>query len=232
MSDVGLVHVPEDEVRNVRAEVAPVIAAAKALVVQDEGSYKAALEIGQNCADRARKVEDTFKPAREATHKAWKSVTSLIASFVEPLNEAKDLCADKAKVWRRQEESRRQELARKEQAEAQKKADEELLRHATRLEEAGQAQLAQEVIEQPVAQVTVPVQKIEAPAGTSYRSNWQMEVTDFMALVKAVAEGKVDPDVLEPNATVLRQRAKALKSTMKYPGVRVWDEGTIAFRGK
>lgn len=227
-----LVVVPEEEVRKVREEVAPILAAAKALVVTDEATYQAALELGQECARRERHVEKVFKPAREAAHKAWKTITELLASFTDPLKEAKETCATKAKVWRREEEARRQREQAAAQALAQKKADEELLRHSVRLEEAGQPALAEEVLLAPVAPVVVPAAPIAAPVGTSYRENWQMEVTNFAALVKAVAAGELDLDVLQPNSKVLLARAKALKGAMKYPGVRVWDEGSVVFRSK
>lgn len=231
MSD-ELVKIEEQEVNKVRAELAPVLAAAQALEVVDEQSFTKAMELGQDCAVRIKRIEDTFRPAREATHKAWKAVTEMITSFVEPLESAKRTCTNRAKVWKRNEEIKRQEEAAAVQREAQKRAEEERLRSAVKLEEDGKSQLADKILEKPVHAIAVQSAPVVAPKGTSVRENWQVEVTDFERLVKAVLDGKVSTAVLEPNMTVLKAMAKSLKSTANIPGVRVWDEGSVSFRTK
>ena len=74
------------------------------------------------------------------------------------------------------------------------------------------------------------VREVPADSGPQVRANWSFEVTDKMALVKAVAAGTVSHEAVEPNETYLRKRAQADKSTCQIPGVRVWDAGTVVQR--
>jgi hypothetical protein len=233
VEDVSIVARPgvvPDEVRKERAEVAPVLKAAEELVVHDEESYLYAMELGSQCATRARHVEEMLKPAKEAAHKAWKEVVDLITSFTGPLEQAKQLCGKKARDWKRVEEEKREEEARQKRLAEQKRLEEERLAQAAALEARGEEKRAVEILDAPVVAPPVPVKEVAKPIGATFRSNWQIEVTDFRALVKAVAAGEVDLAVLQPNEKELRARAKTLKNDMKYPGVRVWDEGTTSFR--
>lgn len=228
--ETGIVKADEIQVEKIRDELRPVLERAQAISVKDEASFTEAMELGAECAKRQRHVEDVFKPAREASHKAWKAITETIASFVNPLDQAKKLCTGKANKWRQAEESLRRAEAEAVEREARKAAEEQRLRAAVKLEEVGAVQLAETVLREPIRSPVVKPQPVAAPAGTSYRENWQAEVVDFAALVQAVKDGKVAAEVLQPNLQVLRVMAKAAKGKMEIPGVRMWDEGTVSFR--
>ena len=66
--------------------------------------------------------------------------------------------------------------------------------------------------------------------GISFRSTWSAEVTDFMALVKAVAKGKAHIDMLKPDMTKLNAAARSLKSVMDLPGVEAVEKNGIAIK--
>lgn len=227
--DEAIITVPSEQVEQVRAEVAPVLDAARAIIVTDRGSYEHAMALGAECASRIKRIEEIFGPARESTHKAWKAVTATVASFVDPLKEAKGTCATKATAWVRTEEARvrAEEAARQE--EAQRRAD-------AAAQAAGAAPASMAILGTPVQVAAVPrpvpTSRIVGSAAGTIRENWTMRVTDLMALVKAVASGEVDQEVLQANEVVLRKRAKALKTAMKYPGVEVFDEGAAVFRAR
>jgi len=219
------------DVEIIRAEVRPVLDAARAIVVTDEATYGTAMEIAAKASGAAKHVEEVFRPAREAAHKAWKAVTETVASFVGPLDEAKRTCTTKAVRWRQVEETKRQAERRALEDAARKEAEEARLRAAVVLEESGAKALAQRVLDEPIKPLPVEAAApIRSVARETIRANWQVEVVDFAALVKAVAAGTVDMDVLQPNMTVLRARAKALKCNFILSGVRAWDEGSVAFK--
>lgn len=224
-----IITVPNEQVEQVRAEVAPVLDAARALVVVNRASYENAMALGAECASRIKRVEEIFGPARESTHKAWKAVTATVASFVDPLKEAKGTCTTKATAWVRTEEARvrAEEAARQEEA---------LRRAESSAQAAGASPASLSVLGTPIQVAAVPkpvpTSRIVGAAAGTIRENWTMRVTDLMALVKAVAAGEVDPEVLQANEPVLRKRAKALKAAMKYPGVEVFDEGAAVFRSR
>ena len=196
----------------------------------DQDVLRNALDVLWGTSQQLADIEDVFKPSRESAHKTWKTITATVASFVTPLDEARKLCTGKAVRWRQKEEEVRRAEQRAVEEQARKDAEEARLQAAVVLEQAGAASLAQRVLDEPIK--PVPVERpapIRSEAKETVRQNWQAEVVDFAALVKAVAAGTVDVDVLQPNMTVLRARAKALKASMVLPGVRVWDEGSVAF---
>jgi hypothetical protein len=129
---------------------------------------------------------------------------------------------EEAKALKKAEEEAREEkkLLEKEALEAMDKGDEE------------EAELKAAQAEQVSPQDHIPAQKpaYMPPQGTSIRENWKAEVTDMMALIKAVA---ADPNLincLTPNQTYLNQRARSDKDNLKIPGVRVWNEGSVSMR--
>lgn len=218
------------EPEKVRAELAPVLCRAEAVVVNDEPSYQEALLIGQECARRSKAVEDLFKPSREAAHKAWKTITETVASFTGPLETARKTVTRKATIWQQAEQQKRDEEARIAQEMANREAEERRIAAAVQMEAEGRQKLADAIIAAPVVAPVVQAAPIAKPAGVSVRENWQAEVVDFERLVKAVSEGKVSSAVLEPNMTTIRAMAKAMKDKTNIPGIRVWNEGTVAYR--
>ena len=67
-------------------------------------------------------------------------------------------------------------------------------------------------------------------AGLSTRITYRAELTDKLALVKAVVAGLVPLNAVDPNMTFLNNQARVLKEDLIYPGVRVVQETGIASR--
>lgn len=85
--------------------------------------------------------------------------------------------------------------------------------------------------EQPVSVYVPPAPKVK---GVGARTNWKAECTSLRDLVLAAADAARRGDdtllaYLEANTTALGGVARALKGAAKVPGVRFWDEASIAF---
>jgi hypothetical protein len=80
--------------------------------------------------------------------------------------------------------------------------------------------------------VPVPIVVSDTPriSGLSTRLTWHAEIVDWTALIRAVAEGHVPEVVLLPNLVVLNAQARALKTALDYPGVRVVSDSIVAAR--
>lgn len=129
-----------------------------------------------------------------------------------------------AEAARKVEEARLMEEAQKAEAEGNKARAEAVLEEAvTRVEEmkAEEVAIVSEPIETPVVILEKAVPKVAG--GPSYRTIWDAQVTDLMALVKAVAAGQVSINALTANQTFLRQQAMSLKDTMRIPGVKAFS---------
>lgn len=179
-----------------------------------------------------RKVKDLNDQRLQMTRPLDESKKKIMALFKTPI-EALTECErrlkngianyqHKVEQERRQLEAQARERARKEQ--------ERLRKRAEAAAEKGQAEKA-EVLEDQAEQVAAPtLAKREAPSGVSTRVVWEAEVTDKMALIKAVAAGHAPHTLLEPNMTVLNQQARALKDAMTYPGVKAKSKKSVAVR--
>lgn len=236
-----------------------IVTRAKALTITDPASFERAGEMLQALKDKARQIEEFFEADIQRAHAAWKGLTTKRASFLDPLKEAITIVSSRYATFA-QEEKRKAEAERRRREEDARKAEEERLRaeaearrqEAERLEEeraqrattiaerdallekaeelkadAQQLDLTAATVQAPVVHVAPTV---TPPKGVTVKSNWTHEVTDKLALVKAVAEGKVSVEAVLPNDTYLRARAKADKNTVQIPGVRFFDAGSVSHR--
>lgn len=105
---------------------------AKALVVTDQQSYNAAVQLAEGCGALIDKAEETLRPSVTKAHAAWKSMLGVLQGITEPAGEAKKLAGGKAATWKRDEErkakeeaARREEAARQEHLRQLREAEEE-----------------------------------------------------------------------------------------------------------
>jgi hypothetical protein len=159
---------------------------------------------------------------------ALKLHRSLVAkrdAMLVPVGEQKNALRIGMKTFEdEQERIRRAEQARLEE-EARKAAEEAALAQAVALEQNGHKMAAEAVIAAPVVAPAVYVPKTTPNGfGNATRRTWGAEVTDLMALVKAVAAGTVPIQAIEANTVFLGQQARALKSALQYPGVRAVEK--------
>lgn len=123
---------------------------------------------------------------------------------------------------RKAEEVRIRELQRQEQ--------ERLAREAEEAEKAGDNETAEAIIQQAAEMPAAIVPRRDPPkvAGVKTQVRWSATVKDKMALIRAVAEGKVPDIALEVNTKFLNQQAVSLKSALNIPGVVAESKETIA----
>jgi hypothetical protein len=76
------------------------------------------------------------------------------------------------------------------------------------------------------SEVIVP-QKVE---GISFRDNWKGEVTSLAQLIQAVSEGFAPQSLLKCDDSALNTLAKSTKGTMRYPGIRFYNDRIVASR--
>lgn len=163
--------------------------------------------------DAAKKAAmDMFRPAVDAIDAFEKSVKDKMAGFVR----------EQERI-RRETEAAAAEKARKEQ--------EKLLAQAEKAAAAGKLEKA-EALELQAASTVAVTPAIEAPvaAGAHARRVWKARLTDKMALIQAVADGRASPELLDFNQSVGNGLAKALKSGMNIPGLESYEDISIAAR--
>ena len=210
----------------VRQELIPVIRAARDMVVVDELSYQQAMALASECGRRSKKVEAEFAEAKEKTHAAWKAVTTLIASFTKPLDEARSMLNKKGTRWYDAEMARRKAEAERVRKQKEKADEDERLRLAEELAKNGNTKLADAVLEETTYVAPEPVEA-PAAAGSTRVAKWTFEVTDIMALLRAIVDGKEQASLVQLNTVLLGQMARQQKEAAKVTGIRFFDEGTM-----
>lgn len=229
------------EVQALQGDQESLLVQAGAIQVVDAASYARAAEIGQILTAFVKKAEALFNPHIERAYATWNGLTKERKAFIDPLQAAIATVKARGVKWSQDEEEKTKAAQRLADAESARLAREEADRKVVEAERAraqGDVETARELVQEaeeirqsppPGAHVQSAVPKV---AGVGVRANWVHEVTDFKALVKAVAEGKVSMEALQANDTYLRGRAKTDKNTWACPGVRFFDKGSMALKSR
>lgn len=203
----------------------------QALTITDQTSYDKAVEARVSAKAWLKEVGEFFDSMQKPAYEAYKKILDNRKTACEPvekhlanLNRALIAFDDEQERLRREEQRRLEEIAFKE-------AEEKRLAEAAHLEQVGaDAETIDAMLSAPVAVVERPIATptYERSKAVIYRDNWQGEVTDLFALVKAVAKDKSKLNLLQINQPALNQLAKALKETMAIPGVRAVNNKVAA----
>lgn len=167
-------------------------------------------------------VADLYDPIQKAANSLVATIRESRRKFEIPLSLAiqridwaLDLYEKREAIKRAEEEAR---IAEQIEAEAKKARETEVKAMA----KTGFVREAERLAEQPIELPPVPILPDAVPKLDSLqkRTLWEAEVTDKMALIRAVAEGKAPLQCLEPNMACLNGMARAAKSTLHIPGVK------------
>jgi len=119
---------------------------------------------------------------------------------------------------------------------ARKKAETEAKRQRTRtvktLEKLGQTSQAEAMAAAPLVAKPVVVTAPPKPSSFVTRHTWSARVDNLGQLVKAVSEGIVPLDALQPNQVFLNGLAVQMRQSMAVPGVSAIRTDGIAMKGR
>jgi len=215
----------ESKAEELNQEIIPELAIAGEIVVKDAMTYQMAGETWKSLTALEKKIKAYWEDDVTTALKLHRSLVAKRDAMLIPVGEQKNSLRIGMKTFEdEQERIRRAEQARLEE-EARKAAEEAALAQAVALEMNGHKAAAEAVIAAPVVAPAVYVQKTTPTGfGNATRRTWGAEVTDLMALVKAVAAGIVPIQAIEANTVFLGQQVRALKSALQYPGVRAVEK--------
>lgn len=243
---------PEVVTQELETQAAEIAAKIPLIAIVDQASLEAAAADRAEIKRRLARIEEVLGPVCDTTYKAWKTAVAQRDGLKAPFLEA-DKAYSKAMGAYEQEQERirceaeeaarrdrerlereEAERVRSEQARLTKEEEDRRLAEAAAAEARGDTETAARIIEAPVETPTVAARPVFVPVapvapapvvkGLSFRDNWKAEVTDVMALVRAVAKGEQPITLLEPHMPALNQMARALKQAMNVPGVKAKNE--------
>jgi hypothetical protein len=215
---------PEAEEVSTRALTIP--EQANAIVITDVGSYVMAGDLFSQIKAIRAKVSESFDPIIKKAHDAHKEALLRKSIVDKPLEVAERFVKGRMSDWDLEQENLRKAKEAILQAEARKREEEDRLQAAIEAEQAGAKEEAEEIINEPsyVAPVIVPKAVPKVVGGPVFQTRWSHEVTDLMALVKAVAAGLAPIQAIQANDVFLGQQARSLKDAMRIPGVKSYSK--------
>ncbi len=215
-----------EHLEEIRSKGEPVVASAQMITaiadadayIKANGIWKDLQSIDKDADEATENLCGLFNRLHKATTKLRNDLRN---PFQSEAKRVKGLMSD----YDAEQERIRQAEERRLAEEARKAEEDARLAEAVELETNGHKEEAEAVIAEPVEAPVVIVEKTvpKVAGGPSYRTIWDAQVVDLMALVKAVAAGQVSINALTPNQTFLRQQAMSLKETFKVPGVKAYS---------
>lgn len=217
----------------------------RGLVVNDDVTYQAGIDLGRTIKDAAAAADSYFRPDIKRAHEIWKSLTGKLKVFTDKYDDLFAIVNKRLVAWVKEQD----EIKRRAERELADQADElrrQKLQEARLALRQGQVAVADQLQEeaQSVVAPTLPslVPKVE---GAYEVDRWTGECIDPMDLLQAVASGKIKPihtipgarrdtEVVEPvfivNPKVLNYYAGMLKENFKWPGCRAVKTTNVTIR--
>ncbi|MEN6440511.1 MAG: hypothetical protein ABFD97_18205 [Syntrophobacter sp.] len=181
-------------------------------------------------------VSEAYDDLIKSAHKLHKDAIAKKAKYYDPADKAVRAAKALMSTYDAEQERIRQAEQRRLQEEARKREEESRLAAAIEAEQAGAAEEAEEIINEPVyvAPVVVPKATPKVAGGPVFQTRWFASVVDIKALCRAVADGKASTEYvmgLEKDRVsgviscpALNKMATALKSTLNVPGVKAMSK--------
>lgn len=214
-----------------KQETTSIVEKARNMLVRNNEEFEEVERYYNIIKGMEKKIHEKFDPTVKKADAAHKEAVKLRDEFLKPLKEMFDLLKSKGnKYLAIVEEKRRIEEQKKAEQAAQKEAKikAELEEKARKAEEKGNAdkaealrQQAQDTVVMPEAVKTQEPERDKRSFKTPSEQPWTAIVTDKMALIKAVANGRAPDMCLTVNEQFLNQQARSGKGTITYPGVLI-----------
>lgn len=212
---------------------------AKAVRIDSSETYRDSADLLMAIKQLRNEVNEAFDPIIAAAHQTHKTACDRKRRAEAPLVEA-EVVIKRALVTYTDAQTRIRRAEQVRLQEAQRLADEtRRIEEAAALEREAQAtgdvglqEQATAILETPAPVIVVQPQTPPPPAvqGLSYRETFRAEVTSLPTLVEAVAARQQPITLLLPNQSALDGLARALKTALAIPGVRLVTETTPVTR--
>ena len=226
------------------AELTPIVADIAAFgdtidgidITDDEGLTSVG-DLVKMLQRRRLKIEDKRKSLVGPLNGVVKDINELFKAPRERLDEivgkAKKCMNRYVQAQQAIEDAKRRK--EREEAEAERREAEELAQQLLRLSDAGK-ETAEVIVKQAEKKVEIAAApaRVETKRGNEASvitvKKWKAEVDDTLAIVKAVAEGKLPVHFIQPNMRALQDFARELKEEQTTMGIRVYQDISTVVR--
>lgn len=213
---------PENVLAPLRQQGNELVERAKAVKITDSASYEAAVAELRRDVNLKRAIQEAFKDPKKKADEAHSAICKLEKTLLGPPTDAETLIKREVGRWEDAERRRRMQEEARIADELRKREEDERLRQAETLSDAGHKEEAEALISQPVVAPVVEIQH-ERPAGISTRGKWTFKILD---------ESKIDRRFLMPDEKKIRQTVTALgpDAVDVVGGIEVLKDTIVAVR--
>jgi len=185
-------------------------------------------------AGHRKEIEGWFKPVKDFAFRLHRMICDRETDILRPLRAFETSAKDSSQAYRREQERLRIAEEQRLQAEARKAEQDRLAQEAELLEQRGESDLAEQVLEQAIAApapVVVVADNLPRTAGVSHRANWKWRpIGGDTPANRARALKLVPREYLELSDKKLNAAAKAHEGSIRIPGIEFFDAGTVSVR--
>jgi hypothetical protein len=169
------------KVQEIQASIPRLVAQAQDLEIVDNDDYLTSGTLLDLVLDRQKKITDFFEEPAKQANNVHKFITSLRATLLTPLQQVEELMKGRRRDFRTKQERKRRLKEEEERKLAKEQAEQEAIREAAQLEEIGETEAANTIIERaasaPPPPVVVP-STIPKEQGKSVRKVYKFRITN------------------------------------------------------
>ena len=209
-----------------------VLDASKITQVTTPEELEQANNAGRVLQASTKEVETFYKPLKQQVDAFKAPLLAHEKEFAGPVEAEKKRLGGLITGYNQEQERKRQEAERVAREEAEKAAREEALNRAIELEQSGDKEAAEQVMNEPLQVAPVVIQQ-EAPVrmtGQVSGLKYKCIVTDVKALLKAVAEGRAPMQCFTLDQGWLDRKAGLDKDGFDLPGCKLDKQASTHFR--
>ena len=173
--------------------------------ITTQAEYEVAIEKLKDFTALDKEVHKLTDPVCESTNTAHKDATGLRSKMLKPITLIKNAYQIAIGAYDFEKERKQKAAAAKLEKDRQDKIDALRIEEAEKLEEAGEPEKAQEVLDLQVDLAPIVIEKVKE-VGIQYRDNWQAEVTD---------KSKIPMEYLIPDLSAMTKHAKEIAASTK-----------------
>lgn len=206
---------------------------ALALEVTDQQTYDRAAQAVLGVAQLRTEIVAHHAPMKRSAYDAWQAVIAQEKKLLDPVTEAESIYKRRLAAYATEQRRIEDEARAQAEREAAALAAEQREREIEHAEASGAD--AQEVAAicaepLPVVMPETPERTFQKAAGISTAANWKGTCTSLLQLIKAIAEGKANQNLVSENQPAINQLARATRGTLQVPGIRFYNEPSVRVR--
>jgi len=191
------------------------------VIVADDPGYIAAQEALKVIKGRQKQVNGVFDPLVKSAHETHKALTTKRGEFLKPLQAVYASISRQCSTYNQAKEAEARRLQEIENDRLRKEAEDQKIKDAEVLEETGQTEEAERVLDEPVNVAPAPLKSAPIVENVSYRENWKFTIDNRELIPR---------EFMVPDEKKIGQYVRAMKEAANIKGVRIYVEKTPIVR--